>query len=229
MKHIMIAMPAYTGTVHMGTMRSLFTDLISLIKRGDKFTLVDDVGNALIADCRGVIATNFFHSDCDELIFIDSDVAWQAGALLKLVDAPVDLVAGIYPTRAEPIRYNVRYLDKPELWADPVTGLLEVQCAPTGFMKISRNCIAKMIEAYPKTGFHHECKTKQFYPLFDYIYDEKLKYKWGEDYSFCIRWREIGGQVWVDPEIEMGHIGLKCFQGHFGNWLKSRIIEQPQP
>ena len=50
MKHIMIAMPAYTGTVHMGTMRCLFTDLIALIKRGDKFTLVDDIGNALIAD-----------------------------------------------------------------------------------------------------------------------------------------------------------------------------------
>ena len=79
---------------------------------------------------------------------------------------------------------------------------------------------------FQKTGFHHECKTEQFYPLFDYIYSEELKYKFGEDYSFCIRWRDIGGQVWVDPEIEMGHIGLKCFQGHFGNWLKSRIIEQ---
>jgi len=56
MKHIMIAMPAYTGTVHMGTMRCLFTDLIALIKRGDRFTLIDDIGNALIADCRGVIA-----------------------------------------------------------------------------------------------------------------------------------------------------------------------------
>jgi hypothetical protein len=117
-------------------------------------------------------------------------------------------VAGIYPTRAEPIRYNVRYLDKPQLWADPVTKLLEVQCAPTGFMKISRNCITKMIEAYPKTGFHHESATKEFYPLFDYIYSEELKYKFGEDYSFCIRWRDIGGQVWIDPEISMGHIGL---------------------
>ena len=59
MKHVMIAIPAYTGTIHMGTMRSLMTDLITLIRRGDKFTLVDDQGNALIADCRGIIATNF--------------------------------------------------------------------------------------------------------------------------------------------------------------------------
>ena len=86
MKHIMIAIPAYTGVVHMGTMRSLINDTIELVKRGDRFTLVDDIGNALIADSRGVIATRFWESDCDELIFIDSDVTWQAGALLKLVD-----------------------------------------------------------------------------------------------------------------------------------------------
>lgn len=222
MKHIMVAIPAYTGTVHMGTMRSLFTDLIELIKRGDKFTLVDDIGNALIADCRGVIATNFYHSDCDELIFIDSDVTWEAGALLKLIDHPVDLVAGIYPVRAEPIRYNVRYLDKPELWADPETGLIEVESVPAGFMKISRNCIEKMVEAYPNQYFHSESTTKEFYPLFDYFVNEEMKYKWGEDYSFCIRWRNIGGQVWIDPEIGMGHIGLKVFQGHLGNYLRNR-------
>lgn len=218
----MIAIPAYTGVVHMGTMRSLMTDLIDLIKRGDRFTLVDDIGNALIADCRGVIATNFYHSDCDELVFIDSDVTWEKGALLRLIDHPVDLVAGIYPTRAEPTAYNVRYLDKPELWADPNTGLLEVECVPAGFLKISRNCIQKMIKTYSNQYFHNESKTKEFYPLFDYFVDEEKKYKWGEDYSFCIRWRKIGGQVWIDPEIGMGHIGLKVFEGHLGNYLRNR-------
>lgn len=222
MKHIMVAIPAYTGTVHMGTMRSLMTDLIALIKRGDKFTLVDDIGNALIADCRGVIATNFLHSDCDELVFIDSDVTWEAGALLRLIDHPVDLVAGIYPVRAAPLRFNVRYMDKKELWADPETGLLEVEAVPAGFTKYSKNCIKKMVEAYPKQYFHNESKTKEFYPLFDYFVDEEKNYKWGEDYSFCIRWKNIGGKVWIDPEIGMGHIGLKVFEGHLGNWLRNR-------
>ena len=222
MKHIMVAIPAYTGVIHMGTLRSLMTDLIDLVKRGDRFTLVDDIGNALIADCRGVIVTNFYHSDCDELVFIDSDVTWEKGALLRLIDHPVDLVAGIYPIRAEPPRYNVRYLDKPELWADPNTGLLEVECVPAGFMKISKNCVEKMIKTYSNQYFHNESKTKEFYPLFDYFADEEKKYKWGEDYSFCIRWRKIGGQVWVDPEIGMGHIGLKVFEGHLGNYLRNR-------
>jgi len=220
MKHVMIAIPAYTGVVHMGTMRSLINDTLELVKRGDRFTLVDDIGNALIADSRGVIATKFWESDCDDLIFVDSDVTWQAGALLKLVDAPVDLVAGVYPARRDPIFYPLHYLEKEELWADPETMLLEVKSVATGFMKISRNCIAKMIEAYPEKHYYTAERDQQFYPLFDHVFEDG--YKWGEDYSFCIRWRNIGGQVWIDPEIAMGHIGYKIFQGHLGNYLRNR-------
>jgi hypothetical protein len=220
MKHIMIAIPAYTGVVHMGTMRSLLNDTLELVKRGDRYTLVDDIGNALIADSRGIIATRFWESDCDELIFVDSDVTWEAGALLKLVDAPVDLVAGVYPARRDPISYPLHYLDKKELWADPETGLLEVKSVATGFMKISRNCIERMISEYPERHFYTSERDKQFYPLFDHVFEDG--YKWGEDYSFCIRWRNIGGQVWIDPEIAMGHIGYKIFQGHLGNYLRNR-------
>lgn len=225
MKKVMVAIPAYTGVVHMGTMRSLMTDLIGLIKRGDQFTLVDDIGNALIADCRGIIATKFYHSDCDELIFIDSDVAWEEGALLKLVDYPVDLCAGIYPTRTEPIKYCVHWLqERKELWADPNTGLLEVEAVPTGFMKISRNCITKMIEAYPQQYYSDATEDNLYWPLFEHYVDQDKGWKYGEDYSFCYKWRKINGQVWVDPELTMGHIGNKLFEGNLGKFLKSRII-----
>jgi hypothetical protein len=235
MKHIMIAIPAYTGTVHMGTMRSLFTDLIELIKRGDKFTLVDDIGNALIADCRGVIATNFYNSDCDELVFIDSDVTWEAGALLKLIDHPVDLVAGIYPVRAEPIRYNVRYLDKPELWADPQTGLLEVECVPAGFMKISRNCIEKMIKAYPELKYNNDVNIANadlkdhFYALFDTMIDPIDRRYLSEDYTFCRRWQEIGGDVWLDPSISLNHYGHFCFQGNPQAIINFNEVSKTEP
>jgi hypothetical protein len=224
MKHVMIAIPAYTGVVHIATMHSLIDDLIQLTARGDRFTLIDDIGNALIADCRGVITTNFYHSDCDELIFIDSDVCWQKGALLKLIDAPVDVVAGIYPTRCDPIQYTLKYLDKPELWADPETKLLEVEAVPTGFLKLTRNCIEKMIEAYPEKYWNGKAVGEQFWPLYESYIKTKdgVGYKHGEDYSFCYRWRDIGGKIWVDPEIKMGHMGNKLYEGHLGNYLRNR-------
>jgi hypothetical protein len=28
--------------------------------------------------------------------------------------------------------------------------------------------------------------------------------------------------VWIDPEINMGHVGLKNYTGHLGEWLRGR-------
>jgi hypothetical protein len=218
--HITIAIPAYTGSVYMATMRSLVNDLVMLVSRGDTFTLIDDIGSAYIADCRGAIASNFLKTDSDCLVFVDSDVAWEKGALLRLVDHPVDLVGGVYPYRVDELGFPIKYLEKEELWADPETGLLEVAAIATGFMKISRNCLEKLVEAYPEQYFHDGAKDNLFYDLFAHIAEGDKKY--GEDYSFCFRWSKIGGKVWCDPEIKMGHTGNKTFVGHFGNYLRNR-------
>lgn len=215
----MIAIPAYTGTIHLGTMRSLFTDLLELQARGDEWTIHDECGNALIADARALIVSQFLASNCDTLVFVDSDVSWEKGALLKIIDAKVDMVAGIYPQRRDPINYCVKWIQKPDLVA--VDGLLEVEGVPAGFMKVSRSQIEKMTEQYPDSEFYVEAApNKKCWALFaDYRIG---KHKMGEDYAFCKRWTEMGGKVWIDPEIKMGHVGNKTFQGHLGDYLRSR-------
>lgn len=218
---VMVAIPAYTGTIHLATMRSLMTDLMALQARGDDWTVFDECGNALIADARAVIVANFLSSDCDKLVFVDSDVSWEAGALLKLVDAPVDFVAGMYPQRKDPITYCVKYCDNKELWADPKTGLLEVMGVPAGFMCLSRNMLASMVDQYPDSEFYVETRPdKRAWALFaDYRIG---KHKMGEDYAFCRRWTDMGGKIWVSPEIKMGHTGNKTFIGNYGDWLRGR-------
>jgi len=111
--------------------------------------------------------------------------------------------------------------EREDLWADPETGLLEVAGVPAGFMRVTRAMLEKMIDAYPQTEFYVESMADtKVYGLFEDWRDGNLKY--GEDYSFCRRWREIGGQVWVNPEIKMGHVGFKTFQGHLGDYLRNR-------
>ncbi len=221
-KHVWIAIPAYTGQVHLGTMRSIIADMLALADRGDKVTIFDESGNAMIGDCRALIVTQFLASDATDLVFVDSDVCWEAGALTRLVDAPVEFVAGIYPQRRDPINYCVQYLtDRTELWADPETGLLEVAGVPAGFMRLSRAMLERMVEHYPDTAFYCEqAPEKISHALFDPYRIGKLKF--GEDYSFCKRWRDIGGKVWIDPELKLGHVGFKTFLGCIGDWLKER-------
>lgn len=224
-RHVFIAIPAYTGQVHLGTMRSIIADMVAFADRGDRVSIFDECGNAMIADCRGLIVAKFLESDGTDLIFVDSDVAWEAGALLKLVDQPVDMVAAIYPQRRDPIAYCVQYIqERPQLIADPKTGLLEVAGVPAGCMKLSRAMLEKMVGHYADTQFHcTDAPNNTAWGLFDPYRIGRIKF--GEDYSFCKRWRDIGGQVWVDPEIHMAHTGYKSFLGSLGEWLRNREVE----
>ena len=63
-----IAIPAYTGTIHLATMRSLENDLFELARRGDYGVVHDECGNALIADARALIVSQFLASDADQLV-----------------------------------------------------------------------------------------------------------------------------------------------------------------
>jgi len=186
-------------------MRSLLTDLLALTARGDGFVLNDEAGNTEISMAREAIVTRFIESDCTDLVFVDDDVCWQSGALLKLLDCKVDMVAGIYPKRTEPLEWPVQWLDADGLYA--VNGLLEVLSAPTGFLRLSRDCLEQMHENFGST-------------MFDNIRHDTGRYS--EDISFCTRWRSIGGRIWVDPEINMSHIGMHGFSGCLGDWLRAR-------
>jgi hypothetical protein len=218
MKNVMIAMPCYSAKVHFPTMRALMLDAINLIGRGDKFCIAEDIGNSDIAGSRGALFAAFCNSDCDTLVFIDDDVFWTPGALIKLIDYPVDLVGGIYPKKCDPIEWPFKIAIKDEYRADPETGLFEVMGLPGGFMKISRNCADKMVEAYPKKALRKAGESHKFWPVFD-PYEIETGDRLSEDFSFCQRWMDIGGKVWADFNIEMGHIGYKTFKGHLGKHL----------
>lgn len=221
MKHVWIAIPAYTGTIHLATMRSIISDLLKLAERGDRVTVFDESGNAMIGDCRGLIVSKFLEGDGTHLVFVDSDVSWQAGALLDLVDHDVDFVAGLYPQRRDPIDYCCQWdSSKSEIELSD-KGLIEVLGVPAGFMCMSRGMLEKMVAHYADTQFHcAQAPNETAYDLFGAYRIGRVKF--GEDYSFCKRWRDIGGTVWVDPEIRMGHTGYKTFVGQVGEWLKSK-------
>jgi hypothetical protein len=221
-RNVHIAIPAYTGMIHLGTMKSIIADMVLLAERGDRVALADETGNPMISHSRDMICAKFLDTEATDLVFVDYDVTWPAGSLVKLVDHPVDFVAGLYPKRCDPLDFFVGWIkDRPELIADPDTGLLEVESVPSGFMRVTRKALLEMIRAYPNKRYADKnAPTGYGHGLFDNIHEGDLYY--GEDYSFCKRWRDIGGKIWVDPEIPMGHIGFKTFHGQVGEWLRNR-------
>jgi hypothetical protein len=219
MKKVMLAMPCYSAKVHFATMRAILLDSINIIGRGDKFCIAEDIGNSDIAGSRGALFGAFVRSDCDTLVFVDDDVFWQPGDLLKLIDYSVDVVGGVYPKKSDPLEWPFKIGIKDEYRNDPETGLMEVMGLPGGFMKISRNCAEKMIEAYPRQTIRSVSEHTQFWPVFD-PYEMADGNRLSEDFSFCQRWIDIGGKVWANLEFELGHIGYKIFKGSCGKSLR---------
>ena len=230
-----IAMPVYTGVVHLGTFHSLIAELGFLNEKGIACEIREEAGNAMIAHSRNMFLANFLDSDCTDLIFVDDDVQWEPGAMYRLLSHDADIVAGIYPKRSDPLGFNCRYRqDRKELQAvDPTTGLpiteegtglIEVEGVPMGFTRITRRCLEKMIVKYPQSRFYNPNSPNGYaWALFDNLHEGDVYF--GEDYSFCRRWFKMGEKVWVDPNIGMGHVGYKMFWGKFGDWLKSRVEE----
>jgi hypothetical protein len=36
-----------------------------------------------------------------------------------------------------------------------------------------------------------------------------------EDYQFCRKWKDMGGELWLYPDTEFSHIGQKEYKGSF--------------
>lgn len=235
-KRVMIAIPNYTGSVDMLTLRSLCTDINDLAAHGIEAVLIDEIGNGLIGDVRAKFVARFLQDErFTHLMMIDDDVSWLKGSIRGLLNADEDFVCGLYPRRSDPVSFHFRTDAEVNVLnindKDLVEGIWGV---PAGFILLSRNCCQKMVDAYPELVFESEQVRDAYgkvvggytaHALFDPYFlkqdNGRPPVKFGEDYAFCLRWKDIGGKVYVDPAVFMGHTGRKTWMGKVGDILVS--------
>lgn len=216
---IIIAIPVYDGKLPVETVRCLLNEQAAAAVSGD------DIQVLFLASCshpamgRNQLAQQFMDSDAERLIFLDSDVTCDVGAIIKLAHQPVDFVGGAYRFKMEPEQYPVGWLDKQFLQADE-NGLLEVGTLPGGFLSLSRNVFEILKKVYPDRSYLHFGKQAHCYFQMPFAHG----YLCGEDSFFCLEWKAAGGKVFLDPEINLTHWEFnKPYVGNIGNFLKSRI------
>ena len=123
---------------------------------------------------------------------------------------------------------NMAWVDKEEggRRLDVQNGLIKLKDAATGFMLIKREVIMKMIDAYPDLYFNNDLNldpefAKWTYLFFDCMHEPETKRYLSEDYAFCRRWQALGGEVWLDPIVNLDHIGHFTFNGSVSNIFTS--------
>lgn len=227
MKVVYIGIPAYSGQLHCNLVQSIMHDSLKLVERGDKITLFTEVGHGIIHIGRATILGDFLRdSAATDLVWVDSDVFWQPGTLLKLLDHPGDFVAALPPYRADPLNFPVGWLAPGEPIYEDEQKFIQVSTVPFGLVKTSRKCLELMCERYSELEIElNHAGLMRTWDLFSYLKEGKSPL--GEDTSFCRRWRNMGGEIWVDPYAKMGHIGFKSFIGSLHEWLVEQGYRTP--
>ncbi len=210
-RHIFIATPSHSGQVACEYTKSLISTLPLLAQNGITFTHAFMMNNAIIQDARNRMVAWFMGSTATDMLFIDADISWEPEGLLRLATSPHDVIGGAYRQKREDAElYNIGGM------RPGAQRLIEVDYLGTGFLKISRRCIERMIKKYAATKYQ-DTEGLECYGLFDVtIEDGKIM---GEDVLFCKRWNDMGGKVFLDPDMTLYHIGSKTYRGNFGELI----------
>jgi hypothetical protein len=229
---LVIATPFYDMRGMSPYISSLVSSMVFLAKKGIDVDFWELSGDTLIDRARNVIANRFMKSDYTDLLFIDSDMKWDIPSLLNILKHDVDVVGAGYPCKnmwdywgcvlnTEKGYENtydesgvVTHVGPPVNGQD---GLVSAQYVATGFMKIKREVFVKLAEKQPD-NFYIDQKRDKYFGFFDRMVPL------GEDYSFCQRWRDIGGELWVEPDCTISHYGV---QEHTGNY-KQFLLSMPE-
>jgi hypothetical protein len=171
-------------------------------------------------------------TNCTDLLFIDNDVGWDPESIVKILRYDRDVVAGAYPKKTPDglvEEYPVKMEPGREIWAEG-DGLVEVVGAPTGFMRIRRNVVERLIEANKHRQFIGQ-HSKDGDPPYTIIFERTLEmgHRYSGDYAFCNMWRGMGGKIYVDPEMRFVHEGNKEWAGCLGDfWRRTHGVTEEQ-
>jgi hypothetical protein len=231
---IFVATPAYGGQIYAG----YFTSILKLERlckeRGIAIEYEVCYNESLIPRARNTLVHTFLQSTkFTHLLFLDADIEFDPEDVLRMLAVDQPVVGGMYPKKKVDWARIAKYVNEnkgavkeftPELLKlvgkEPVTILLkegdldinkdlvEVRYLGTGIMLVQRGVFEEMMQKHPTDVY--DCMGTHYFRFFD----TELKYGvyLSEDYWFCDRWREMGGQIFLVPNFRCRHWGVYAYE-----------------
>jgi len=232
-KKILLATPAYDGKVGVDFVNSLVASLLALRAAGAEVHYAIYANSANVPRVRNTAVAAMMGEDFTDIVFIDADMQWDATDLAKVCAYDTSIVGAPYRARTD---NNARWI---VVWDDEVrqheaSGLLTAKRAGTGFLRIRRDVFEKLEELHPYlhyAGPHvtEEHQKPHLFAFFDYTLktgNDGVTGHLSEDYYFCDLAREAGFTIWMDPNVNLGHIGSKTWSGKFVDDVKIASTEE---
>ena len=247
--NLVVATPCFGGQISVRFAASLF----KLQKRiraysGLNLKVLFKDGDALITRARASLVAQFLDDPtATHLLFIDADIGFEPERVLRLLECGADMAAAVYPIkqidwqrvkavfdsgRPNPAAAALKYVFEVE---DPGAvveraGFVKVRYAGTGFLMIRRQVLERMCTYYPQLRYRRDhsldaaTSSANRFALFDCMIADDGTYL-SEDFAFCKRWTDMGGEIWADLDSKLDHVGPMTFHGDLASQFMAAAVD----
>jgi hypothetical protein len=161
-------------------------------------------------------------TDADYMLWIDDDNIPPEDGLIQLLEREKDIIGGLYFKRKAPFepiimmkrRQGIGSERRADIYRKNTGTPFKVHSTGFGFILIKREVLQKM----------REMRIAHF----------SMKIGLGEDIWFCIQAQGAGYDVWIDPLVEVGHLGDKVvitgktYQDYYENHIMDLVKQAEQ-
>ncbi len=239
--NLVVATPCFGGQISVLYAASLLK-LQKLVRSYSDFNLkiLFKDGDALITRARASLVAQFLDDpSATHLLFIDADIGFEPQQVLRLIECGADMCAAVYPIkrldwgrvkhtietdRPNPAAAALQYVyevDDPAAVTEKA-GFIKVRYAGTGFFMIRREALERMCARYAQLRFKRDhsldaaTRSDNRFALFECMIAEDGTYL-SEDFAFCKRWTDMGGEIWADLDSKLAHVGPLTFSGELAS------------
>lgn len=221
---IFLALPCYGSQQTCGFVRGLIkTQEMGILGQIDWLE-----NDSLVSRARNTLVHRFMHNafKFDWLMFIDVDLHFDENMVMRLwlqakrwrernPSGKWPIFGGLYALKKVRPQFVYNAIQGAQL--DPKTRLMPVRETGTGFMLIHRSIFEEMQEKMPELRFSPDDSEPDKRTRYDYFgvgpyeYPDGSRRYLSEDYMFCQRWRDLGGEVLADTGIQIRHQGIATY------------------
>lgn len=208
MKNILIATPCLYGKVDAYYVHSL-TESIKLGLENDLLLKpIFLASESILPMARNELINLAYRDKYDAMVFIDDDEYWKPQYLIEILNSPKDVIALPVVNKGDTkIAYNVN-LPK-TVKKDPTDGYIKADTVGTGFIKLSAKVIKDLYDSSHELDF----RTRKLRIVCEY--GQLAGDFVGEDITLARKIKELGYDIWINPNHTVYHLGVKMYKGDF--------------
>lgn len=169
------------------------------------------IGSSVVQWARDEVVDLFLKSDATRLFWIDSDMAWRAEDFMRLLALSQyrDVICGAYPAKVDRPTFYVNH----DGWPQGEYGLIEIKGTGLGFTVMARKVVEDLVARAPR--IFDEVGNRELAEVFRVGATDShgRRSRCGEDMAFFADIRALGHKVWLDPAVDLSHIGSKTYTG----------------